>query len=264
MTDKVPMTALIVCHNEAHLLEARLRELSFCNELIVADVVSTDGSVAVAEANGARVISHPFVRTSELVHVNVLDDVANDLVVLLDPDEELPQPLAAQLAALPSSLDDDVAIVIVPRIYYFAGKPLAGTIWGGVTGKRLVARRSATTFIPAVHYGLDPKPGFRIVHIDFDGTNAIRHLWSSGYRDFIRKHVRFIRIEGAARAFTGEITGYRAAVRTPWRSFRVCFIQKQGYRDGFRGFALSVLYALYRTGSDLALIRELRGREAPS
>jgi glycosyltransferase involved in cell wall biosynthesis len=258
MTEVVPMTALIVSHNEAHLLPDRLRELSFCAERIVVDVASTDDTAAVAAAHGARVVPHPFVRVSDIVHPNVIGEASHDLVVLPDPDEAVPPALAAQLAALPRTLADDVGVVIVPRIYYFAGRPLTGTIWGGVSGKRFVVRRTGASFTGAVHQGVQVRPGFRIDHVTYDGANAIHHLWATGYRDFVEKHVRYVRIEGHARALMGEITGFRAAARTPFRSFRESFFRQKGYRDGLRGLVLSALYAAYRTGSDVSLIRELR------
>ena len=259
---RVPMTGLVVSHNEAHLIGDRLRELRFCDELLVVDVASKDATAAVAEAGGARVIPVPFVRIAELIHPQVVHEARNDLIVLSDPDEEIPPALARQLARIPATIEDDIALVFAPRIFYFRGRPLRGTIWGGAGGKALVARRSATEFIPAVHKGVQMKPGFDRLVLEWDGDNAIRHHWVSGYREFIAKHVRYIRIEGPARAMTGEITGYKALVRSPWRAFRLCYLTRQGYRDGLDGFVLSVLYALYKTASDLALIRELRRRRA--
>jgi len=256
--ERVPMTALVVSHNEGHLIGDRLRELRFCNELLVVDVASSDDTVAVAEAAGARVIRRPFQEIGELVHPHVVGEAHNDLVLLSDPDEEIPPALARQLAELVGKLEDDVALVFAPRIFYFKGRPLRGTIWGGAGGKGLVARRSATEFVPAVHRGLKMRPGFRRHVIEWDGENAIRHHWASGYREFLDKHVRYIRIEGPARALTGEVTGFKALVRTPDRSFWDCFVRRRGYLDGAHGFVLSVLYAIYRTASDVALIRELR------
>ena len=101
------------------------------------------------------------------------------------------------------------------------------------------------------------RPGFEKLYIGYDGSNAIRHHWMGGYREFIASHLHYIRIEGRARALNGEITGYRAALRTPFDAFYTSFVKQHGYRDRARGFALSVLYALYRTGSDLSLIRYL-------
>lgn len=262
MSAKVAMTGLVVSHNEGHLIGARLRELGFCDELIVIDVASTDDTAVVAELNGARVVAHPFTRIAELVHPDVVHHARHDLIVIPDPDEEIPPALAARTAALAGSLADDVAIVVAPRIFYFRGRPLRGTVWGGIGGKPFVARRSLTEFVPAVHRGLKPREGFRVERIEATDALAIRHHWVSGYREFVRKHLRYIRIEGRARAITGEVTGYRALVRTPWRAFRECYLERNGRLDGLDGLALSLLYALYRTASDVALILELRHRKA--
>jgi glycosyltransferase involved in cell wall biosynthesis len=255
---RVPMTGLVVSHNEAHLIGDRLRELRFCDELIVVDVASKDDTIAVAEAGGARVIRFPPRAIAELVHPDVIGEPRNDWIILSDPDEEIPPALAAELAVLPGTVPDDIALIFAPRIFYFRGRPLRGTIWGGHGGKALVARRSLTEFIPAVHRGVRARPGYQWYVIKWNGENAIRHHWVSGYREFIRKHVKYVRIEGPARAMTGEITGYKALLRTPYRSFKQCFVERKGYLDGADGFALSVLYALYKTASDFALIQELR------
>jgi hypothetical protein len=45
----------------------------------------------------------------------------------------------------------------------------------------------------------------------------------------------------------------------PWRSFRESYVAKRGYRDGLTGLALSLLWAVFRTTGELALLR-LRGR----
>ena len=258
----VPMTGLIVSRNEGHLLADRLRELSFCDELIVIDVASTDDTAAVAAANGARVVAHPFTRIAELVRPDVVHHASHDLLVMPDPDEEIPPALAAQIAELATTLAEDVGIVLVPWVFYFRGKRLRGTVWGGTGRKPIVARRSGNEFIPAVHKGLRLRPGYRMERIEPSGGNALRHHWVSGYREFVKKHVRYLRIEGPARALTGDITGFRALVQTPYRAFKECYVDRQGRLDGFDGLALSLMYAVYRTGSDIALIRELRRRKA--
>ena len=258
---RAPLTALVVSHNESRLVADRLRELSFCDDLLVVDLASTDDTAAVAAAHGARVLKRPSARFVELVHPEVVDEARHDLVILSDPDEEIPPALAERLAGLPSTLSDDVALVFAPRVYFFRGRPLRGTIWGGHGGKGLVARRSGTEFVPIVHRGLQMRAGYRRDVIEWDGENAIRHLWASGYREFLRKHLRYIRVEGPARALSGEKMGYKALLLTPYRSFWECFVKREGYRDGFHGFALSFLYALYRTASDLALLRELQRRK---
>lgn len=256
--EKAPLTALIVSHNEAHLLRDRLRELTFCDEVIVVDVASTDDTAAVARAGGARVLSHPYEVIGENVRPNVVHEASHDLMVIPDPDEEFPPALTRQIVEVATTLQDDVAMVVVPLIYYFGDKPLRGTIWGGISKKKLVVRRSGVDFVAADHRGYRIRPGFRYIEIPYDGENAIHHHWVSGYREFVAKHVHHARIEGEARARTGELIGVRALVGTPWSAFSLSYIRRAGYRDGTRGFVLSVLYAAYRSASDVQLIRVLR------
>lgn len=258
MSGTVAMTALIVSRNEAHFLGDRLRELAFCNERIVVDLGSKDETRAVAEAAGARVIAHPPTAIVEEVHCDVVEQASNDLILIPDPDEAIPPGLASQLAGMPDSLDSEVAVVVVPRIYYFRDQPLCGTIWGGVGWKALLIRRSGTRFQPAVHHGIEPRDGYRSERVAWDGENALVHHWVNGYGDFLTKHVRYLRAEGTARMMIGEITGVRGVLSTPWRAFRESYVERDGRRDGIRGLNLSVLYALYRTGAEIQLLRALR------
>ena len=78
----------------------------------------------------------------------------------------------------------------------------------------------------------------------------------------MKKHIRYVRIEGEARELVGDIAGYRSALTTPKTSFRTSFVARKGYLDGWNGLFLSVLFALYRTGSDIALTRRLRRKRA--
>ena len=202
----VPMTGLIVSHNEAHLIGARLRELAFCDELLVIDVASTDDTAAVAEANGARVIPHPFARIAELVHPDVVrrGPQRHDR----DPRSRRGDPAAcwrARSRNFPSRWHREIGFLLVPRIFYFRGRPLRGTIWGGVGGKRPSSRGGAApSSFPLSTAGSNARPGTASGSSSRDGENAIRHHWVSGYREFIKKHVRYLRIEGAGARVDGR------------------------------------------------------------
>ena len=54
------ISAYIIAFNEAEKIEAALRSLSWADEIVVADSFSTDGTVAICERYGARVIQVPF------------------------------------------------------------------------------------------------------------------------------------------------------------------------------------------------------------
>lgn len=244
--------------DEGRLLARCLDAIAFCDELIVVDIESGDDTAAVAEAHGARVVRHPYVPIAEAARVTVAPQARHDWILVVDPDEEVPPALAQEVAALLPSLADDVAAVDAPRQYYFAGRPLRGTVWGGPNRRRLLVRRSAVTLTPAIWGGMTIHEGHRVVELPFSAETAIVHRWAEGYRDLVGSHLRYLRLESKDRAAAGEVTGYRAVVLTPWRAFRQSFVEQRGYLDGMTGLGLSLFWAIFRTCGEVALLRRLR------
>lgn len=256
----VPLSAMIGSHDEAHLLRASLPSALFCDDVIVIDIASDDDTAAVARSLGARVIAHRWVPIAERARIDLLDEARHDWLLFLDPDEVIPPALAGQIAELVPTLEDDVAVVVCPWQFFFRGKPLRGTVWGGVGKKRMIAHRERARIRPTVHSGTGPGEGYRTVEIPYSGDNAIAHYWSNGWHDLLEKHVRYLRLEGPDRYRNGMITGYRDIAATPLASFVESFVQRRGYRDGPTGFALSLVWAAYSTLAKVALLRELRRR----
>jgi glycosyltransferase involved in cell wall biosynthesis len=252
-----PLTALVSSRNEGHLLGRCLDSIAFCDEIIVIDIDSDDDTAEVARKHGARVLRHPWVPIAERARLELGGEARNEWLLFLDPDEVFAPRLAMQVGALLSTLAPDVAVVDCPWQFYFRDKPLRGTIWGGVTFKRTLARRGAAELRPTVHSGTRPIEGFRAETIAFDGENAIAHYWSSDYRSLVEKHLRYLRLEGPDRLSQGMVTGYKDIVRTPAPAFWQSFITRRGYRDGVDGLLLSVLWSAYSTGAKIALLREL-------
>lgn len=260
MRGRLPITAIVASHDEARLLPACLAGLAFCDELIVIDIASSDDTRAVAERYGARVIEHPWVPIVEQAREQAIREARHDWLLIRDPDEVIPPALTRDLREVFGTLEPDVGLVVAPTQRYFGPDPLRGTVWGGVKRDRLLAKRGLVEFPTAVHRRLLRGADVRVVEIPFGGDNAILHYWVSGYRVFLERHLRYLRQEGSGRADAGEITGPRAAALTPFHAFRESFLRERGYRDGFRGLVLSAAWAVYRTGSELMLLRELRRR----
>lgn len=256
--ETLPVTAIVASHNEAHLLPRCLGALTFCDEIIVVDIDSTDGTAAVARELGARVVRHPYVVIADEARPEAIAEAHHDWVLLRDPDEVVPPALRAQIVELFPGLDPAVGLIGGPIQYYFGRHRLRGTAWGGVRTARVLARRDLIEFPTTVHGKLVRKEGSRDLSIPFTGDNAIEHYWARGYRDVAEKHRRYLRLEGAARASAGETTSLRRVLATPLSAFHDSFIRQRGYADGVRGLLLSVVWSLYRTGTQVALLREVR------
>lgn len=254
----LPVSALVTSRNEAAALARCLPTLAFCDELIVIDLESDDATADVAAACGARVIRHPPVPIAEWARAELAGEARHDWLLFIDPDEEIPPALRAEIEQLFPTLGEDVGAVSGPRQYYFGKRALRGTIWGGVNKRRLLVRRSAVSLTPTIWGGTTILDGYREVEMPFTAETAIAHRWVTGYRDWIGKHVRYLRLEPVDRANAGEVTGLRAIARTPWQSFRECFLTRRGYLDGLTGLGLSLLWALFRTSAETALYVRLR------
>jgi hypothetical protein len=257
--ESAPITAIVVSCNEAPLLPRALEGVTFCDELIVVEVGSDAAETeAVAERFGARFIRHEPVRVVEIARFDVIPQARHDLVLLTDPDEEMPAKLAQHVVDLVKALPRDVAAVEAPIRYHFGYHALRGTVWGGEKRRRLLVRRSAVELMPTIWGGMRLRDGYRVLALPYSEDEAIVHRWANGWRDLLVKHRRYLAQEPGDRAASGEITGVREVLRTPWSSFRESFIAKRGYRDGFTGLGLSLFWAWFRTAGEIRLLRRLR------
>jgi len=255
---KLPVSALVASHNEGRLLDRCLASIAFCDEVVVIDIDSHDDTAEVARRHGARIVRHAWVPIAERARIDVARETRHEWLLFLDPDEVFSPMLARQLGEILPSLPPDVAVVDCPWQFYFRGRRLRGTIWGGTTRKRTLALRDAADLRPTVHSGTGARPGYRAHEVPFTGNNAIAHYWADGYRTLIAKHWRYLKLEGADRFSQGVVTGYKDIVRTPWLAFWDSFVRRRGYADRGTGFLLSLLWAAYSTGAKIALLRELR------
>jgi hypothetical protein len=197
---------------------------------------------------------------AEWARVTVAPQARHEWLFVVDPDEVVPEPLLEEVAALLPGVPADVAAVDAPRQYYFAGRPLRGTVWGGPNKRRLLVRRAGVELTATIWGGMRIRPGFRVLELPFAADTAIAHHWAPGYRELVRRHRRYLRLERADRADAGEVTGLRSVATMPWRSFRESYFAKAGWRDGPTGLALSILWTVFRTAGEIALYAELRRR----
>ena len=97
---KVPVSILIPIKNEAANLPRCLAAVAWADEIFVVDSQSTDGSQAIAEASGAKVVQFHFNGDWPKKKNWALDNLPfrNEWVFILDADEVLPPETAAEFA----------------------------------------------------------------------------------------------------------------------------------------------------------------------
>lgn len=83
-----PLSAVVTTLDNAATLEACLQGLRFCDEIVLLDSGSSDGTLAIAEKYGARVYVEPFKGYGPQKQ-SAIDKATHDWVLLLDADESL-------------------------------------------------------------------------------------------------------------------------------------------------------------------------------
>jgi glycosyltransferase involved in cell wall biosynthesis len=120
----LPISLIVITHNETANIARCLGSVSFAAEKIVVDSGSDDDTRAIAAAHGARVIDQPWLGFG--AQRNFASDLAsNDWVLSLDADEALTPELTRALEqGLPQLLASNAAAGVLFRTAWFMGKPL--------------------------------------------------------------------------------------------------------------------------------------------
>jgi glycosyltransferase involved in cell wall biosynthesis len=82
------MSAIVVGRNESIKLKECLKSLSFCDEILYADLDSSDNSIEIASDFRCRIFNYKeYGPAGEYTQAELIKLVENEWVILLDPDE---------------------------------------------------------------------------------------------------------------------------------------------------------------------------------
>ncbi len=120
---KVPVSILIPIRNEAANLPRCLAAVAWADEIFVVDSQSTDASVAIATAAGAKVVQFHFNGVWPKKKNWALENLpfTHEWVFILDADEVLPPGTEMEFAALIARGGDSLAGYWINRRFMFMG-----------------------------------------------------------------------------------------------------------------------------------------------
>lgn len=120
----VPISLLVMTHNEAANIARCLDSVPFAAEKVVVDSGSEDDTVAIARRHGARVVQQDWLGFGAQRNFSTTQ-AAHPWILVLDADEYLSPELAAELAAgLPAMIESDAAVGILRRRTLYMGAPM--------------------------------------------------------------------------------------------------------------------------------------------
>jgi glycosyltransferase involved in cell wall biosynthesis len=242
--NKVLISALVVVYNEEIYLEECLKHLLFCDELIVADLGSCDKSLQIAAQYATKIIHLPSIDLVEEVHFRVTPLLKNDLILIIDPDEIMPDEMIFEIKDFLLK-NDDFDEINVPWRFLFKNKFLKGTVWGGHDKrKRIIVNRRNVTFLPYVHRGIQYNKETPFI-IKLPSKHFIKHYWCDSYQQLFAKHIRYIQKEGNSRYGNSERYSFSKKVKESLAVLYDGLIKMKGILYGPREIFLCLFYSWY-------------------
>lgn len=241
------MTALsvvILTRNEEKHLPACLASVRWADEVLVIDSFSTDRTVQIAQAAGARVEELSFVNYAAMRDTG-LSLARGDWVLFVDADERASDELRKEILSViqHSQIAVRKSPIVgywIPRQNYIFGAWVRHAGWYPDRQLRLMQRTRA-------HY--DPaRPVHELVVLEGEAGELCGHLIHINYEtvgEFVRKQKHYARYDAQKLSADGIRAKAHNFVLQPMREFRRRYIALQGYRDGWRGLLLSLLMAWY-------------------
>ena len=144
-----PVSATVITLNEAANIAACLASLRWADEVLVVDSGSTDGTVDLARAAGARVITREWPGYAAQKDF-AASEAAHDWILSVDADERVTTELADEIRRTLAAPGDRVGFRI-PRITFHLGRWIRHTDWYPDSQLRLYDRRHASWAQRRVH-----------------------------------------------------------------------------------------------------------------
>lgn len=233
-----PISGCVIAYQEADRIADCVRSLAFCDEVVVVDSGSTDGTPELARELGARVVHHaPFPGHRQQKQFAV-EQCQSDWVFCLDADERCTPRLQQEIELL-RQRGFDADGYRMRRHNHYLGRVLRHGLHVPDRKLRLFDRRRGRWGGRNPHDHVEMQPGARIGQL----AGGIEHL---SYRDFAH-HRRtidtFTRIAADAMAAEGRRAGVFDLLVRPPAVVLKSLVLKLGVLDGWRGFVVAGMAA---------------------
>jgi Glycosyl transferase family 2 len=225
------VSACLIATDEAARLPAALRSVAFCDEVIVVDGGSRDGTVDAARSAGATVVENPWPGFGAQRNV-AIDHASGDWILEIDADERVTAELRAAILRVLEE-PPEARLCGVPIREQYLGRRLGPAAKYPNYRLRLF-RRGAYRHDESrtVHEGLVPDGPVQPLEGDLE--HLLAESWGEALRD-VRTYARLQAAQSPRRP------GLRALALRPATKLAYRLVVDGGWRDGWHGAVRIVL-----------------------
>jgi len=226
-------------NEEKNLPRALASVKDFADEVVVVDMESSDGTLAIAESFGAKVFTHKPVGYVEPARNFAVSKATGDWILILDADEEIPRTLLARLRKIAEKPSADY--FRIPRKNIVFGKWLKHSRWWPDYNIRFF-KKGIVSWNEVIHAvpmtrgegaDLPEKEELAIIHHHYDSIGQYLERMNR-YTDIqskilIKARYRFI---------------WKDLIRRPLGEFLSRYFAGEGYKDGLHGLSACLLQSI--------------------
>jgi (heptosyl)LPS beta-1,4-glucosyltransferase len=211
---------------------------SLAEEIVVADMGSTDGTVEAAKKLGAKVFSSEYAAYVEPARNFAISKAKGDWILILDPDEEIPAGLIKKIKEI---LKDPKADYFrIPRKNIIFGKWIKHSRWWPDYNIRFF-KKGFVSWNEVIHsvpltqgtgVDLPEKEEYAIVHRNYESVDQ-----------YLERMARYTTIQAEDLMKNGYVFSWKDIIVKPLNEFLGRFFAGEGFKDGLHGLALGFLQA---------------------
>lgn len=233
------ISIVINTFNEEKNIARAIKSVDFANEILVCDMHSEDKTIEVAKKLGAKIVYHDKLDYVEPARNFAISSASNEWILILDPDEEIPEALSERLIEIVSKLKG-IDYVQLPRKNLIFNKWMQASMWWPDYQVRFF-KKGSVTWQDTIH----SKPQTKGLKLQLPAEEkwAIIHHNYQTISQFVERMNRYTTIEAEQLRKEGYKFNFRDLFEKPLNEFVSRFFANKGYLDGLHGLSLSFLQA---------------------
>jgi glycosyltransferase involved in cell wall biosynthesis len=230
----IRLSVILITKNEEHNIGDCLASVAFADEIIVVDSGSTDNTVAIARAAGAKVIETPDWPGFGPQKNRALDAATGQWVLSIDADERITPDLADEIHAIVATGPATADAYEISRRSWYCGKFIRRSGWSPDYVTRLFKRGKARFTDHIVHERLVADGQVKRL------KGHMLHYSFRNYSQVLSKVDSYSTLSAQQAYARGKRASVGKAVLHGWWAFMRTYFFKLGFLDGSHGLALAI------------------------
>ena len=231
------VSCTVICQNEERLLAHCLESVTWCDEIVVVDGGSTDGTLGIARRFASRILVNPWPGYRAQKQA-ALDASRGEWVLNVDADERVTPDLATEIRAALAEVPPEVVGFAIPRLVCYLGRWWYRGGWYPRPIVRLV-RRTATRW-----GGVDPHERAEVKGRVARLRWPLLHYTYRDITDHLRSLNKLTSVAAGQPKPPRRIGAGRLVAEPAWRFVR-SYLVHRGFVDGVPGLFVAMTGAFY-------------------